>query len=74
MDFCLTNGGRIGWTPHGTQAGDKICIFAGGRAPFIIRERSDEYCKLIGDAYIHGVMYGENLDWDIIEWENIQIR
>jgi Heterokaryon incompatibility protein (HET) len=74
MDFCSTDGGRIGWIPRGTQVGDKICIFSGSKAPFIVRKMQDECYKLIGDAYIHGFMYGKDLDRDIIEWEDIQLR
>jgi hypothetical protein len=63
----------LGWAPRSTQVGDKVCIFSGARAPFIVRPNQDGSYGLIGDAYIHGMMYGEAMDWDMAEWENIHI-
>jgi hypothetical protein len=72
--FCSTEKGLVGWLVQMAQPGDKICIFAGGPAPFIIRDCQDGYYKLICDAYIHGIMHGEALAWEGIEWEDIKLR
>jgi hypothetical protein len=48
----------IGLGPNTTQKGDKVCILLGCHVPVIIRPEGDHYI-FIGEAYIHGVMYGE---------------
>jgi hypothetical protein len=73
-NFCTTDRGKIGWIPCNAQTEDKICIFSGSRAPFIIRKREDGCYSLIGDAYIHGIMHGEAVEEDIAHWEDIQLR
>ena len=73
QSFFSTHGRRIGLGPRGAKAGDKVCIFRGGAAPFVLREdtgrangadeapnaESERIYNLVGDAYVHGVMYGE---------------
>lgn len=46
--------------PQVAQNGDHICVLLGGSTPFVLREidGQDEY-KLIGEAYVHGIMDGE---------------
>jgi hypothetical protein len=51
--------GRVGIGPDLCQADDIICVFHGARIPFIVRKcESGEY-RLIGEAYVHGIMDGE---------------
>lgn len=68
--FFVSREGFIGLGPPGTKVGDKICVLAGGKVPFILRdlegdERGDNeskpgtYCRLLGDAYVHGLMDGQ---------------
>lgn len=58
--FFMTRDGRPGLCPPKAQAGDTICIFHGANTPYIIRPgpREGTYI-LIGEAYVHGIMYGE---------------
>ena len=65
--------GRVGLGPPSLQEGDVICAFVGAEALFALRaydrhgNTARRYsssldsidCKLIGDAYIHGLMNGE---------------
>ncbi|KAE8376750.1 heterokaryon incompatibility protein-domain-containing protein [Aspergillus bertholletiae] len=44
--FFVTAHGRIGLGPAGTRDGDTVCIFPGGRTPFIIRRRPTEDTRL----------------------------
>jgi hypothetical protein len=62
--FFSTKGGRIGLGPPHTQPGDKICIFYNGHTPFIIRPRisNSSVNILVGETYVHGIMYGEQLN------------
>lgn len=51
----------IGLGPKAMKHGDKIALCKGARVPFIIRPDGLEY-RLIGDCYIHGIMYGERFN------------
>ncbi len=41
------------------QRGDIVCISPGRRTPFIIRNGKDGKDRLVGEAYVHGMMDGE---------------
>ncbi|KAH7086758.1 heterokaryon incompatibility protein-domain-containing protein [Paraphoma chrysanthemicola] len=63
--FFTTASGYVGIGPSDIQAEDWVCIFGGGRVPFVIRATdagtnagSARY-QLVGDAYVHGIMRGE---------------
>lgn len=71
LNFCSTYKGLLGWLPQAAKEGDGICIFAEAKVPFVIRDRRDGTYELIGDAYIHGIMYGEAMGWEGIDWEDI---
>jgi hypothetical protein len=56
--------GYVGIGPAVLQAGDIICVLSGGAMPFILRQDrrsnpSKRRFQLIGEAYVHGIMYGE---------------
>lgn len=51
--------GYIALVPGLTQHGDKIVLLEGGTLPFILRPRRDWKWEIIGEAYVHGIMYGE---------------
>lgn len=53
-----TASGRLGLAPAGCMVGDKIVLCRGGSMPLVLRQDGCEW-KLIGAAYIHGIMYGE---------------
>ncbi|KAK5085250.1 hypothetical protein LTR05_004531 [Lithohypha guttulata] len=58
--FFSTKRGYMGWVPEGAQAGDRLCVFHGSRMPFVIRsvpDKKDSF-RIIGAAYVHGLMYG----------------
>jgi len=65
--FCVTTRGYMGRVPHGSAVGYMICIFFGGCIPFVLRECSDRYFRLIGECYTHGVMDGEAMKHEDIE-------
>lgn len=58
----ITDNGYVGISPPYIQEGDCVCIFPGGRIPYILRPQleSDTF-RLVGGAYVHGVMNGEYL-------------
>ena len=58
----ITGKGYLGAGPSDMREGDVICIFHGGRIPFILRPVSNGPTKcftVIGGVYIHGMMHGE---------------
>lgn len=44
-----------------SQVGDAIVIFKGGSRPYVIRKQG-EHWRIIGAAYVHGIMYGSAFD------------
>ena len=57
-----TNRGYVGAVPTSTKSGDLVFVLPGARVPFILRARSDGNFKLVGEAYVHGIMQGEAFD------------
>jgi heterokaryon incompatibility protein (HET) len=51
--------GFIGLAPESAEIGDIICIFHGGVVPFVLRPEADGRYRLLGEAYVHGIMDGE---------------
>jgi hypothetical protein len=59
-----TSKGYLGLGPALLQAGDLVCVLAGGAIPFVLRQDSrsspsKRRFKLVGEAYVHGIMHGE---------------
>jgi Heterokaryon incompatibility protein (HET) len=58
--FFITKGKSMGSGPAAAQVGDHVCILYGKPTPFILRRNSDQSTyRLIGEAYVNGVMDGE---------------
>ena len=55
--------GRIGIGPKGVSVGDKVVLVSGTGVPFVLKAESlgHENYKLLGEAYVHGIMDGEFL-------------
>lgn len=61
----ISESGWVALAPlHGRQ-GDKIVIFLGGKAAYIVRARNASTYTVIGEAYVHGIMYGEFMTNDV---------
>jgi hypothetical protein len=58
--FFVTKRGKIGIGPRNMELGDSVCSLFGCSVPFIIRPATEigRY-RLLGDAYVHGIMDGE---------------
>ncbi|KAF4632852.1 hypothetical protein G7Y89_g5278 [Cudoniella acicularis] len=54
-----TKGGHLGLGTKSVKEGDEAWILEGADTPFVLRPRKDGKYKLIGEAYVHGVMHGE---------------
>jgi len=69
---CVTSTGFLGQVPFLAQEGDVIVIPIGSAVPFVLRPRQSRY-QLIGQAYIHGVMMGEALEFSHLFKEEIEL-
>ncbi|RDW69796.1 hypothetical protein BP6252_08816 [Coleophoma cylindrospora] len=63
--FCKTARRYMGWVPGSARVDDVICLLEGGSVPFVLRRdpNSSAY-RLVGEAYIHGLMYGEGMGFE----------
>lgn len=59
--FLLTQNGSIGFGPKSSQPGDLICVLYGGKVPFVLRKVGEEH-RLLGPAYVEGIMEGEAVE------------
>ncbi|KAK2597272.1 hypothetical protein N8I77_013132 [Diaporthe amygdali] len=57
-----TTKGFFGISNQVLDKGDSIWILAGAETPFILRNESGKEWIMVGEAYIHGLMYGEALE------------
>ena len=60
----MMNSGRLGWVSDNVRLGDEVALLAGSSVPMVLRR--DESTRamgyrhwLTGEAYVHGVMFGE---------------
>jgi hypothetical protein len=66
--FCVTENGYLAMVPHPSQVGDCLCLIHGLDEPYVLRAceegagpGSTTKCRLVGNAYVHGIMDGEAL-------------
>jgi Heterokaryon incompatibility protein (HET) len=58
-----TQKGFVGLVAGEAMAGDSVVLFQGGQVPLILRWMGTHW-KLVGDAYVHGIMNGEAFNLD----------
>lgn len=74
----LNREGRyLGWVPRKARVSDTICIFAGTKVPYVLRRvlrlGGPRLFTFIGEAYIHGLMYGEAMESNEYKLEEIKV-
>ncbi|CAG8040268.1 unnamed protein product [Penicillium salamii] len=52
----------LGLAPPGAKKGDHVVVLEGSRVPFVLRKVDGGFWKVIGECYVHGIMYGEAFD------------
>ncbi|KAF5703502.1 heterokaryon incompatibility protein het-6 [Fusarium globosum] len=57
----ITEKGYLGLGPARTEVGDVVSLIAGVHVPFVLRKGAQGWI-LVGETYVHGVMYGEALN------------
>jgi len=68
----VTSSGHIGLAHESIDIGNMMAVLYGGDVPYVVRpinpeskkdeNRSATQHKLIAEAYVHGIMYGEFID------------
>jgi hypothetical protein len=56
--FYITSEGYFGLGPRAMSPGDIVCIFLGGKTPFLIRQQHESF-EIVAETYVHGLMSGE---------------
>jgi hypothetical protein len=64
-----TRHGMLGLGPRLLREGDLCCILFGATIPFILRPLGQQY-RLVGEAYVHPLMYGE----EMVRWISAERR
>ncbi|KAH6850495.1 hypothetical protein B0I37DRAFT_371774 [Chaetomium sp. MPI-CAGE-AT-0009] len=71
-----TRNGRIGLGPRsvGKEPGceDEIWVLGGADVPFILRREGEKRYRVVGEAYVHGIMYGEKASHPCF-WQEITL-
>jgi Heterokaryon incompatibility protein (HET) len=55
----LSTDGYVGLAPSWAEERDVVVLFAGAKFPYVLRRNGDETFEFVGEAYVHGIMYGE---------------
>ena len=62
----ISEKGFVGLGPACLEEGDAIVVILGAKLPYILRRTGNEVdtYTLVGEAYVHGIMYGEFMQSD----------
>lgn len=88
--FVITKGGLLGLAPKRARAGDAVAVLTGAKVPFVLRATGASQTRLeidvglriireyrvVGDAYVHGIMRGEavrDVDWSAGDYEVLDL-
>ncbi|PMD34307.1 HET-domain-containing protein [Hyaloscypha variabilis F] len=52
----------LGYGPVNLKPNDEVWLLKNARVPFILRPRGESQYRLIGEAYVHGIMQGQLID------------
>ena len=58
----ITENGYVGLGPEHLEKDDVVVVFLGARFPYILRKSLLVGWTLVGEAYVHGIMYGEIME------------
>ena len=62
----------MGLVPEAAESGDKLLVVKGSRVMFVVYPYQEGY-RLLGDAYIHGLMDGEACNLPNLEFQEITL-
>lgn len=55
--FFVTDRGHFGFGPHVMQDDDLCCVLYGAHVPMVLRKSSSRSFRLVGEAYVEGIMF-----------------
>ncbi|KAK0609601.1 heterokaryon incompatibility protein-domain-containing protein [Bombardia bombarda] len=70
--FTTAGRGYVGIGPRSVERGDGVYLLKGAKVPFVMRKGEGGMLKIVGECYVHGVMYGEEVK-DRMAWERVTI-
>lgn len=76
--FYITDKGHMGLGPQSIKTGDTVWVISGCPSPLVLRRsegmgdspNTSKKYRLMGEAYVHGIMHGEAVD-EKTEWDDI---
>lgn len=57
--LACTEKSRLCWLPSFSRQGDIVCVIPGCKVPYIFRPLGNNDYTIIGEAYVQGIMFGE---------------
>lgn len=66
-------GGYVGLCPSQSEVGDEIFIPIGSHVPLVFRKDGDGFYRVVGEAYVQGLMDGEALKLDL-QIRDVQLK
>jgi hypothetical protein len=70
----LTDRGFLGIVAKSVAVGDQVWILNGLRTPFSLRPVRNRRYRLMGEAYVHGIMHGEAVKAGTVTFDEIQLE
>lgn len=74
--FFRTMRGYVGIGPRTMEPGDQVMLLQGASVPYLFRHRPEgpeDVFELVGEAYLHGFMYGEGLEKEDVVWKQMRV-
>jgi hypothetical protein len=68
------NSQYLGLGPKHMREGDSLVLIVGAEVPYILRDKKNGSFRLIGEAYVHGIMYGEFMHRDEVALQQIVLE
>ncbi|EXL40291.1 hypothetical protein FOCG_17179 [Fusarium oxysporum f. sp. radicis-lycopersici 26381] len=65
-----TKSGYLAIIPESSKVEDHIALLKGGKTPYVLRKVGEQW-KILGDCYVHGVMFGES--WNEASCHEIEL-
>ncbi|KAJ8117953.1 hypothetical protein ONZ43_g4091 [Nemania bipapillata] len=71
---CITEKGYMGIVPGSAVPGDKIFVAHGAKVPFVLKKNTDmAFYRLVGECYMHGLMYHDDHKAGKFKQEEVRI-
>ncbi|KAI0865920.1 hypothetical protein F4860DRAFT_458200 [Xylaria cubensis] len=71
---CITEKGYVGIVPGSAVPGDRIFVPHGSKVPFVLKKNADSaFYMLVGECYMHGLMYHGDYKAENLKQEEVRI-